>query len=49
MANINEKSNLKVEKKEIPEMTFEQIVKMVELMNNGMSEASAREEAMKDV
>jgi len=49
MNNIKEKSNLKVEKKEIPEMTFEQIVKMVELMNNGMSEASAREEAMKDV
>ena len=49
MANIEEKSNLKVEKKEIPEMTFEQIVKMVELMTNGMSEASAREEPMKDV
>jgi hypothetical protein len=38
---------INTESKEYPEMTFEQIKRMVELMNQGISEQEAKEEAMK--
>ena len=38
---------IKTESKEYPDMTFEQLQRMVELMNQGISEEEAREEAMK--
>lgn len=44
---IKESISVSVEKQEYPEMTFAEIQKMVELMNQGISEQEAREEAMK--
>lgn len=49
MTNVREKSNIEIEKKEYPEMTFEQIQKMVELLNQGKTEEEARNEAVNHV
>ncbi len=44
---INKNTSISTESKEYPEMTFEQLKRMVELMNQGISEEEAKEEAMK--
>ena len=44
---INKNTNISTESKEYPEMTFAQLQRMVELMNQGISEEEAKEEAMK--
>lgn len=44
---IKEKISVSVEKQEYPDMTFAQLQRMVELMNQGISEQEAKEEAMK--
>ncbi len=44
---INKNTSISTESKEYPEMTFEQLQRMVELMNQGVSEEEAKEEAMK--
>lgn len=44
---IKKHTSISTESKEYPEMTFEQLKRMVELMNQGISEEEAREEVMK--
>ncbi len=44
---IKKHTSISTESKEYPEMTFTQLKRMVELMNQGVSEKEAREEAMK--
>ena len=44
---INKNTSILTESKEYPEMTFEQLQRMVELMNQGISEEEAKEEVMK--
>ena len=44
---IKKHMNISTESKEYPNMTFEQLKRMVELMNQGISEEEAKEEVMK--
>ena len=43
---IREKISVSVEKQEYPDMTFAQLQRMVELMNQGISEEEAKARAL---
>ncbi len=43
---MKENIKLKTESKEYPEMTFDQLKRMVDLMNQGLTEQEARERVL---